>query len=90
VETTKPSEPRFSKDGQWVAYASFPDGTLWKSRADGSQRLQLSYPPLTAVLPRRVGGFQTLVRLLTFEVPFFLRRVTWRWHTACQLFAPKV
>jgi Tol biopolymer transport system component len=42
---------RFSKDGQWVAYASFPDGTLWKSRADGSQRLQLSYPPLTAVLP---------------------------------------
>ena len=42
---------RFSKDGQWVAYVSFPDGTLWKSKADGSQRLQLSYPPLTAVLP---------------------------------------
>lgn len=42
----------FSKDGQWVAYVSFPEGTLWKSKLDGSQRLQLSYPPLTAVLPR--------------------------------------
>jgi eukaryotic-like serine/threonine-protein kinase len=41
----------FSKDGQWVAYISFPEGTLWKSKLDGSQRIQLTYPPLTAVLP---------------------------------------
>jgi Tol biopolymer transport system component len=41
----------FSKDGQWVAYVSFPEGTLWKSKLDGSQRIQLTYPPLTAVLP---------------------------------------
>jgi len=41
----------FSKDGQWVAYVSFPDGILWKSKADGSQRIQLTYPPLTPVLP---------------------------------------
>ena len=41
----------FSKDGQWVAYVSFPEGTLWKSKLDGSQRIQLSYPPLIAVLP---------------------------------------
>ena len=41
----------FSKDGQWVAYVSFPEGTLWKSKSDGSQRIQLSYPPLVAVLP---------------------------------------
>ena len=41
----------FSKDGQWVAYVSFPEGTLWKSKLDGSQRIQLSYAPLTAVLP---------------------------------------
>src|SRR5437870_8476777 len=32
----------FSKDGQWVAYDSFPDGTLWRSRVDGTERLQLS------------------------------------------------
>ena len=42
----------FSKDGQWVAYVSYRDGTLWRSRVDGSQRLQLTYPPLYAVLPR--------------------------------------
>ncbi|GAC1683638.1 MAG: hypothetical protein PVS2B2_22770 [Candidatus Acidiferrum sp.] len=41
----------FSKDGQWVAYVSFPEGTLWKSKLDGSKRIQLSYAPLTAVLP---------------------------------------
>ena len=42
----------FSKDGQWVAYVSYRDGTLWRSRLDGSERLQLTYPPLYAVLPR--------------------------------------
>jgi serine/threonine protein kinase/Tol biopolymer transport system component len=42
----------FSKDGQSVAYVSFPEGTLWASRADGSQRVQLSYPPLYAMQPR--------------------------------------
>jgi eukaryotic-like serine/threonine-protein kinase len=42
----------FSNDGQWVAYVSFPEGTLWRSKADGSGRLQLSNPPLYASLPR--------------------------------------
>ena len=42
----------FSRDGQWVAYVSYPDWTLWRSKADGSQRIQLSYPPLVAVMPR--------------------------------------
>ena len=42
----------FSKDGEWVAYVSFPEGTLWRSKSDGSQRIQLTYPPLIAVLPR--------------------------------------
>jgi eukaryotic-like serine/threonine-protein kinase len=41
----------FSKDGQWVAYVSFPEGTLWKSKLDGSQRIQLTYPPLIPVFP---------------------------------------
>jgi serine/threonine protein kinase len=35
----------FSKDGQWVAYVSYPEGTLWRSKIDGSERLQLTYPP---------------------------------------------
>ncbi|MGC1188705.1 MAG: hypothetical protein WA871_15070 [Candidatus Acidiferrales bacterium] len=42
----------FSKDGQWVTYVSYPDGTLWRSKVDGTQRMQLSYPPLTAFSPR--------------------------------------
>ncbi|MGA2419146.1 MAG: protein kinase [Candidatus Acidiferrum sp.] len=42
----------FSKDGQSVAYVSFPEGTLWTSKADGSQRVQLSYPPLYAMQPQ--------------------------------------
>jgi dipeptidyl aminopeptidase/acylaminoacyl peptidase len=42
----------FSKDGQWAAYVSYPEGTLWRSKLDGSERLQLTYPPLHAMLPR--------------------------------------
>jgi len=42
----------FSKDGRWIAYVSYPDGALWRSRSDGSERLQLTYPPMYPVLPR--------------------------------------
>jgi serine/threonine protein kinase/Tol biopolymer transport system component len=42
----------FSKDGRWVTYVSYPEGTLWRSRVDGSERLQLTYPPMYPVLPR--------------------------------------
>ncbi len=42
----------FSKDGQWVAYVSYRDGILWRSKPDGSERLQLSYPPMYPLLPR--------------------------------------
>src|SRR5499425_45310 len=42
----------YSRDGQWVTYISYPDGTLWRSRADGSDRIQLTYAPVFAGLPR--------------------------------------
>jgi Tol biopolymer transport system component/DNA-binding winged helix-turn-helix (wHTH) protein len=42
----------FSRDAQFVAYVTYPEGTLWRSRADGSERRQLTYPPLIASLPR--------------------------------------
>lgn len=45
------SDLSFSADGQWVAYVSVPDSNLWRSRVDGSERLQLTYPPEQAVLP---------------------------------------
>ncbi|MGB6546816.1 MAG: protein kinase, partial [Candidatus Acidiferrales bacterium] len=51
----------FSKDGQWVTYVSYPDGTLWRSKVDGTQRMQLSYPPLTAFSPRWSPDGQQIV-----------------------------
>lgn len=42
----------FSKDGKWVAYVTFPEGVLWRSRLDGSERLQLTNLPMKAALPR--------------------------------------
>ncbi len=41
----------FSRDGKWVAYTSFPEGNLWRSRTDGSERLQLTSAPVFAILP---------------------------------------
>ena len=42
----------FSKDGQWVTYTSYPDGALWRSRIDGTERLQLTFSPISPLLPR--------------------------------------
>jgi Tol biopolymer transport system component len=39
-------ELAFSADGEWVAYISFPDGVLWRSRLDGSEKIQLTFPPM--------------------------------------------
>jgi Tol biopolymer transport system component len=41
----------FSRDGQWVAYTTVPEGALWRSRIDGSDRLQLTSPPMQAMMP---------------------------------------
>ena len=51
----------FSNDGQWVAYVSYPEGTLWRSRLDGSERLQLTYPPMYVMLPRWSPDGQELI-----------------------------
>ena len=41
-----------SRDGQWIAYVAYPEDTLWRSRMDGSEKLQLTYPPLVVGMPR--------------------------------------
>ncbi len=38
----------FSPDGQWISYVSFPESELWRSRVDGSQKLQLTSAPFSA------------------------------------------
>ena len=40
----------FSRDGKWVTYVTYPEGTLWRSRLDGSERLQLTFPPMQVAL----------------------------------------
>jgi len=41
----------FSLDGQWVVYAARENGTLWKSRIDGSSRVQLTAGATGAFAP---------------------------------------
>ena len=42
----------FSHNGEWVAYNDASDGTMWRSKVDGTQKLQLVFPPMQAYLPR--------------------------------------
>jgi len=42
----------FSSDRKWMAYVSYPEMTLWRSRVDGSDRMQLTFPPVRAYEPR--------------------------------------
>ena len=42
----------FSPDGKWVTYAEYPDQNLWRSRADGSDKLQLTYKPFVVFMPK--------------------------------------
>jgi Tol biopolymer transport system component len=34
-----------------LAYASYPDHMLWRSRSDGTDRLQLTFPPMKVLYP---------------------------------------
>ena len=40
------TDPTFSRDGKWVAYAIYPEHTLWRSRSDGTERMQLTFAPM--------------------------------------------
>jgi hypothetical protein len=42
----------FSPDANRMVYTAYPEGTLWRSRLDGSERQQLTFPPMVALLPR--------------------------------------
>jgi serine/threonine protein kinase/Tol biopolymer transport system component len=41
-----------SRDAKYVTYVSYPKGDLWKSNADGTERVQLTFAPIRPVLPR--------------------------------------
>src|SRR5262249_1192193 len=42
----------FSRDGAWLVYVTYPEGDLWRSKVDGREWRQLTYPPMQASLPR--------------------------------------
>ncbi|MHB8654137.1 MAG: winged helix-turn-helix domain-containing protein [Terriglobia bacterium] len=42
----------FSRDKQWVAYVHYPEATLWRSKIDGSDALQLTFSPMLIAQPR--------------------------------------
>jgi len=48
---TDAAQVDFSRDGKWAAYVRSTDGTLWRSKLDGSDRRQLTYAPLQATVP---------------------------------------
>ena len=42
----------FSRDGQFVAYVTFPEGILWRANRDGSHPVQLTDTPLYPLNPQ--------------------------------------
>lgn len=45
------AEVEYSRDGKYVTYVTYTDRTLWRSKADGSERVQLTYSPFQATEP---------------------------------------
>lgn len=43
---------QFSQDGKWVAWVNAADNSLWRSRADGTERIELTGPPLRIFMMR--------------------------------------
>src|SRR5882724_687204 len=41
----------FSRAGEWVAYTTYPEAALWRSRIDGSQQQQLTFAPMEVDWP---------------------------------------
>jgi serine/threonine protein kinase len=44
------SHVAFSRDGKWMAYVTIPDNTLWRSRVDGTEKMQLTFKKDSAVI----------------------------------------
>lgn len=51
----------FSRDGKWVAWIRADDSTLWRSRSDGSERMQLTSRPMEVFMMHWSPDGQRLV-----------------------------
>ena len=45
------SSLEYSRRGDWVAYVTYPEATLWRSRPDDTDRQQLTFPPMEVAGP---------------------------------------
>ena len=53
-----------------MAFVGYPDGTLWRCRVDGTERLRLTPPSLRVYLPRwSPDGTQLAFRAETASLP---------------------
>jgi eukaryotic-like serine/threonine-protein kinase len=50
LEGISPDWVGFSRDGKWLAYTTLQDGQLWREQVDGSDKLQLTFPPMQATM----------------------------------------
>jgi len=48
---TSAYQTNFSQDGKWVAYTTFPLSSLFRSKVDGSEKLQLTSSPMLVKWP---------------------------------------
>jgi hypothetical protein len=62
----------FSPDGHWLAYVTYPDGILWRSRVNGTQKLQLTSAGPGGALSCHGGlrtGSRSLFQAGTLSIP---------------------
>jgi serine/threonine protein kinase/Tol biopolymer transport system component len=45
-------EADIQRSGEWITYVAHPELTLWRSKPDGNSRVQLTYAPMQAHMPR--------------------------------------
>ena len=50
LSATEAMQADFSRDGKFVAYVR-ADGTLWRSKTDGTEKLQLTFAPMQVTVP---------------------------------------
>lgn len=67
----------FSSDRKWLAYIAYPDMTLWRSRVDGSDKMQVTFPPVRAYEPRwSPDGSKIAFMDVQFNRPWTIRLVS--------------